>query len=89
MMKLLAKVKTGTTMIKKSYKVTNRLNCRLFHNSYHKRKKKSRFLRLIVLRIDFIKNQREILQTRLLENMQICNRSSFKGIGNVASRMLL
>ena len=54
-MKLLGKVKAGKTMIKKSYKVTNRLNYRLLHNSYHKRKKKSRLLRFIVLRFRFYK----------------------------------
>lgn len=55
MMKLLAKVKAGKTMIKKSHKVTNRLNYRLFYNSYHKRKIKYQLLRLVVLRFRFYK----------------------------------
>lgn len=40
-MKLLAKVKAVKTMIKESCKVTKKLNCIQFHNSYHKMKIKS------------------------------------------------
>ena len=41
MMKLLAEVKAGKTIIKESYKVTNKLNCIQFHNYYHTMKMKS------------------------------------------------
>ena len=35
MMKVLAKVKAGKTVTKKSYKVINRLSCIRLHNYYH------------------------------------------------------
>ena len=55
-MKLLAEVKAGKTIIKESYKVTNKLNCIQFHNYYHTMKMKSWLSRLIDVGFRFCRN---------------------------------
>ena len=74
MIKHLAEVKAGKTIIKWSYKVTHRLNCTKFHNYYHKMKIKSR---LLVVGFRFCKKIRyEYHKLNNLQNIQISNKSS-------------